>query len=189
MRSKNPNLFQADKLPESIPDHHEFVNDINGFESFVKLQYASPTKLKDKRHLQFLLHACDAEAELCQAKWIYDKVTGELRTKDELADILAKNFSVTGHEFHVRLENTEDQTVRSYGLVKIGIPDFETQPVPHDQVSLVNDILEKYVALCWERGEMFPDPIRAYDDEFFLLQERESPLRTRMRIVRKQLLR
>lgn len=188
LRSKNPNLFQGNKLPESIPDQHEFVADVSRFHSIIRLQYGSPVKLKDKRHLQFLLHASDAAAELTGATWIFDKITGSLRTKEELEKILGENFDVTKLQFHVRLEETEDQTFRSFGLIKIGVPDFETHPIPRDQMSLVRTLLEKYIALSWERGETFPDPIKAYDDEFFLLQKRVSPTLTQMRIVRKQMI-
>lgn len=188
LRSKNPNLFEGSKLPSTIPEHHEFVADVSRFNSIVRLQYGSPVKLKDKRHLQFLLHAADAVAEITGATWIFDKITGSLRTKQELEELLKTNFNVTKLEFHVRLEETEDHTFRSFGLTKIGIPDFETHPIPKDQMSLVKEILEKYMALSWERGEAFPDPIKAYDDEFFLIQKRVSQTLTHMRIVRKQML-
>ncbi len=187
IRSKNPNLFEWSKLPESIPDHHEFVKDVGRLNSIIRLQYGSPTKLKDKRHLQFLMHAADAAAELTEATWIFDKITGSLRTRAELQEILQSNFDVTKAEFHVRLQESEDQTFRSFGLVKIGIPDFETHPVPADQMSLVRDILEKYISLSWQRGEVFPDPIKAYDDEFILIQKRVSPSLVQMRIIRKQM--
>ena len=188
LRTKNPNLFEGSKLPESIIDHHDFVADVGRFNSIVRLQFGSPTKMKDKRHLQFLLHAADAIAEMCDANWIYDKITGTLRTREELSSLLRENFNVTKLEFHVRLEQSEDNTFRSFGLTKIGIPDFETHPVPTDQLLLVKEILEKYMNLSWERGETFPDPIVAYDDEFFLIQTRVSATLTQMRIVRKQLL-
>lgn len=188
IRSKNPNLFEWSKLPESIPDHHEFVKDVGSLNSIIRLQFGSSTKPKDKRHLQFLMHAADAAAELTEATWIFDKITGSLRTREELQEILRTNFDVTKPEFHVRIQESEDQTFRSFGLVKIGIPDFETHPVPSDQMSLVRDILEKYISLSWQRGEAFPDPIKAYDDEFILIQKRVSPSLVQMRIVRKQMM-
>jgi hypothetical protein len=144
--------------------------------------------LKDKRHLQFLMHAADATAELSGSNWIFDKITGSLRTKQEQADILKGNFNVTKLDFHVRLDSNEDNTFSSYGLQKIGILDFDTHPVSTDQMQLVQEILEKYIALSWERGEAFPDPIKAYDDEFFILQKPSRNRRTMMRIVRKQML-
>jgi hypothetical protein len=188
LRSKNSNLFDPRSLPESIPDHHEFVADVGNFKSIIRLQYGSPVKLKDKRHLQFLLHASDALAEMSGATWIFDKITGSLRTQEELAEVLKANFNATKVELHVRLIETEEQTFRSFGLVKIGIPDFETHTVPPDQMQLVREVLDKYISLSWERGEAFPDPISAYDDEFILLQKRVSPTMTEMRIVRKQMI-
>lgn len=187
LQKKNPNLFEGKLLPESIADHHEFVNDVGTFKSIVRLQYISTTKLKDKRHLQFLMHAADAAAEINESNWILDKITGTLRTKAEHAEILQKNFNVTKLEFHVRLDEGEDNTFSSYGLGKIGIADFDTHPVSGDQKQLVREILEKYMALSWERGEAFPDPIKAYDDEFFILQTKPKKGRTVMRIVRKQM--
>jgi hypothetical protein len=187
LQKKNPKLFEGRLLPDSIAEHHEFVNDVGQFNSIVKLQYVSPTKLKDKRHLQFLIHAADAVAEIVDAKWILDKVTGSLRTKDELATILQSNFNVTKMEFHVRLESNEDNTFSSFGLGKVGIADFDTHPVSADQAQLVREILSKYMTLSWERGEAFPDPIKAYDDEFFMIQKLAKSGRTMMRIVRKQM--
>lgn len=188
LRAKNPNLFLADKLPETIPDHHEFVQDINKFQSITKLQFASPTKMKDKRHLQFLIHLADAVAEVEEANWIYDKVSGQLYDRAQLQAILRENFNATKAEIHVRLTEDGDYTFRSFGLPKIGIPDFETLPVPHDQTSLIREVLEKFITLSWERGEAFPDAIQAYGDEFYLVQKRITPNLTQMRIIRKQLL-
>ena len=187
LQKKNPKLFEGRLLPESIADHHEFVNDVGSFNSIVKLQYVSTTKLKDKRHLQFLMHAADAAAEIAGAGWILDKITGTLRTKQEQAEILKNNFNVTKLEFNVELVANEDNTFSSYGLLKAGIPDFDTHIVSSDQVQLVREILNKYMALSWERGEAFPDPIKAYDDEFFIIQKPTKSGRSMMRIVRKQL--
>ena len=187
LQKKNPKLFEGRLLPKAIEDHHEFVSDVGTFNSIVKLQYVSTTKLKDKRHLQFLMHAADAAAEISNAIWIYDKITGTLRTNEEQAEILKKNFNVTKLEFHVRLVANEDNTFSSYGLSKVGIADFDTHTVSGDQVQLVREILEKYMALSWERGEAFPDPIAAYDDEFFIIQKPTRGGRTMMRIVRKQM--
>lgn len=187
LQKKNQKLFEGRLLPESIADHHEFVKDVGSFHSIVKLQYVSTTKLKDKRHLQFLMHAADAAAEITQSNWILDKTNGTLRTKEELAEILRKNFNVTKLEFHVRLVANEDNTFSTYGLAKAGIPDFDTHPVSSDQLQLVREILERYLALSWERGEAFLDPIKAYDDEFFLIQTPTRGARNLMRIVRKQL--
>lgn len=188
LRVKNSNLFDPRSLPESIPDHHEFVADVGKFKSIIRLQYGSPVKLKDKRHLQFLLHASDAFAQMTDATWIFDKITGSLRTESELAEVLKENFNATKVELHVRLVEIEDQAFRSFGLVKIGIPDFETHTVPSDQMQLVREVLEKYISLSWERGEAFPDPISAYGDEFILIQKRVSPSLCEMRIVRKQMI-
>lgn len=188
LQKKNPRLFEGRLLPESIADHHEFVNDVGTFKSIVRLQYISTTKLKDKRHLQFLMHAADAAAEINQANWILDKITGTLRTKEEQSEILKSSFNVTKLEFHVRLEAAEDNTFSSYGLSKAGIADFDTNPVSGDQKQLVREILEKYMALSWERGEAFPDPIKAYEDEFFIIQKPVRGGRMLMRIVRKQML-
>jgi hypothetical protein len=188
LKSKNQNLFDGRRVPESIADQHDFIREIGSFQSIVKLQYISTTKLKDKRHLQFLMHAADATAEICESDWILDKVNGVLRTKAEQSEILAKNFNVTKLELHTRLETNMDNSFTSYGLIKAGISDFDTHPVAADQVQLVREILERYMALSWERGEAFPDPIKAYDDEFFILQKPIKHNRTLMRIVRKQMI-
>ena len=188
LQKKNPQFFEGRLLPDTIADHHEFVNDVGTFKSIVRLQYVSTTKLKDKRHLQFLMHAADAAAEITDANWILDKITGTLRTKGELAEILRQNFNVTKLDFHVRLEESEDNTFSSYGLGKVGICDFDTHSVSADQKQLVREILIKYMTLSWERGEAFPDPIKAYDDEFFIIQTNPKRNRTVMRIVRKQML-
>lgn len=188
LKKKNPNLFEGRLLPETISDHLEFANDVSTFNSIVKLQYVSTTKLKDKRHLQFLMHAADAVAEITEAIWIFDKITGSLYAKSELEAILSKNFNVTKLEFHTRLDSNEDNTFSSYGLSKVGIPDFDTHQVSGDQTQLVEEILRKYMALSWERGEAFPDPIKAYDDEFFIIQKPVRGGRMLMRIVRKQMI-
>ncbi|MEI7985601.1 MAG: hypothetical protein WCI55_08225 [Armatimonadota bacterium] len=187
LQKKNPKLFEGRLLPEAIADHHEFVNDVGSFNSIVKLQYVSTTKLKDKRHIQFLMHAADAAAEIAGAGWILDKITGTLRTKQEQAEILQNNFNVTKLEYNVVLKANEDNTFSSYGLMKAGIPDFDTHIVSSDQVQLVREILNKYMALSWERGEPFPDPIKEYDDDFFIIQKPTKSGRSMMRIVRKQL--
>jgi hypothetical protein len=188
LQKKNPRFFEGRLLPDTISDHQDFINDIGTFKSIIRLQYISTTKLKDKRHLQFLMHAADAAAEIANSNWILDKITGSLHTKQEQADILKSNFNVTKLEFHVRLDSNEDNTFSSYGLSKVGILDFDTHPVSTDQRQLVQEILEKYLALSWERGEAFPDPIKAYEDEFFILQKPGRNGRTMMRIVRKQML-
>ena len=188
LQKKNPQFFEGSLLPDTISDHDDFINDIGTFKSIIRLQYISTTKLKDKRHLQFLMHAADAAADITDSSWILDKITGSLRTKNQQADILRKNFNVTKLEFHVRLESNEDNTFSSYGLSKVGISDFDTHPVLTDQSQLVKEILEKYLALSWERGEAFADPIRAYEDEFYIIQKSARNGRMMMRIVRKQML-
>ena len=188
LKTRNQNLFDGRRVPASIADQHDFIREIGSFQSIVKLQYISTTKLKDKRHLQFLMHAADATAEICESDWILDKVTGVLRTKSQQEEILAKSFNVTKLDIHARLEANMDNSFSSFGLIKAGIADFDTHPVSADQVQLVREILERYMTLSWERGEAFPDPIKAYDDEFFILQKPIKHNRTLMRIVRKQMI-
>ena len=188
LRSKNPSLFDLSKFYVE-GDSTAFEEGLANAESIIRLQYISETPLKNKSHLQLLLHLAYAAASISGGHWIFDSVRGKLWTESELHALLKENFDVTDLETHVELDCADPQ-YNEYslsGLSKIGVPDIITHSLPDDMVQLSKEILWEYAKKSWEIGMPYQEPISLYGDEFFFKRNRLTPTSESVSIFRKQL--
>jgi hypothetical protein len=165
LREKNPNVFDISTQSEKLLDELTFVEDLINQQAVFKLQYVSSDPLPDKRHLQFMLHVADAICEKNGGKWVFDCLSGRLWKPDDLRLELSKQLDVTDWKLHVSLSEGEGHTFETHGLSKIGLRDVTTLPVQHDNVHLLNQLLEVFLPLAWSNSA-YPKEIEAYGDKF-----------------------
>lgn len=190
LRSKNPHAFRPYIFEEVDEMPREMLDGLEECQALVKLRYVSEEPLKDKRHLQFLLHAADALARLAGSQVIYDHTCAVLYSPEQLADILAAHFDATVSELHVRTRWAPHATgghLETKGMVKIGLPEIKTDALEADQQLLGRAVLEEAIAKTWEKAAI-PDPweVEAYGDRFQLLPARPKNRTTQVRILRVQ---
>jgi hypothetical protein len=168
----------------------EILEALDGCQSFVRLRFNSEEPLKDKRHLQFLIHAADSVARLAGSPVIYDHIACTLYTPEKLAEVLRDNFDATKPEVHVRLvwtPHTAGGHMETKGLMKIGLPEIKTDVVEADQQILIRSVLEEAVDKTWKEATI-PDPweVEVYGDLFQILPAQAKNRTTQVRILRVQ---
>lgn len=191
LRSKNPHVFRPDLTDDYVESTPAFVTALDEAKSFVKLRYVSEEPLKDKRHVQFLVHAACAMAELGGAKIIYDVTQAKMISLEELTDRLTEDPDGTRPELNLRAtwDKTEENggCALSHGLTKIGIPELRSAPVDLDERWLATTIMEDAARQIWQLGTT-PESVdvSAYDDNFKVLVEETLKGPSRVRIIREQ---
>jgi hypothetical protein len=186
LKQKNPSLFDISLAPDILQQSVGFAEQLLDCQSIIKLQYVSTTRLKDKRHLQFLIHVADAVAESTGTKWVYDKAGERLWKAEELSEALSKQLDATQIELHAYFIENGDHSFESRGLRKIGVREFTTNPVPHDQKLLAHDLLTQYMKRCWEIGDVYTDSIEEFGDHFIFNRQLRKDGRDQIRILRRQ---
>lgn len=190
LRSRNPHVFRPDIFDAHVDVSPETLAALSEANAFVKLRYLSEQPLKDRRHLQFLLHAADAYAALAEGTVIYDVVAQQLMTPAELSARLKENFDATGVDLHARTVWTpeiEGATAETRGLKKIGFPEVRAAELEGDVRVLVSEIMAAALAQIWSLPE-FPSSVEvaAYDDRFRLLMQPPKDRVADARILRIQ---
>ena len=172
LRRKNPHVFRPD-LFEDVDVQKEHLERLADSQSLVKLRYVSEEPLADKRHLQFLVHAADAMAELGDSKLIYDSTGRRLFLKEELEALLRENPDATRVPLHVRAiwkETAASCCAETRGLRKIGLNEIRTGAMEPDEKVLVTQLMELAVDELWATGTMPEDvEVEAYGDQFKLI--------------------
>ncbi len=190
LRTRNPHAFRPDIFDEAEDLDAEILDSLENSQSFVKLRFVSEEPLKDKRHLQFLIHAADAVARLGGSTTIYDHTTGSLMTRERLATRLTEHFDATHPEVQVRTKwvpHLSGGHLETRGLVKIGLPEIQTDVLEADQQFIARTVLEEGIAKSWSLSAI-PDPweVEAYGDRFQILPAAAKNRTTQVRILRVQ---
>jgi hypothetical protein len=172
LRSKNPHVFRPD-LFDNIAIDAEQLAALSESHSIVKLRYISELLLSDKRHLQFLIHAADAMAEIGNSRLIYDTVAQRIFTKEELAKELAESVDATRSSLHVRTlwKGTADERhAETLGLKKMGLEELRTGPMEADEQVLIDHVLEPAIEHIWLANRVPTElEVEAFDDPFKVL--------------------
>jgi hypothetical protein len=190
LRSKNPHAFRPyifEDVDELTP---ETLDALDRSHAFVKLRYVSEEPLKDKRHLQFLVHAADTVGRLGASEVIYDHVCGTLKTPPELSEQLKTHFDATHPEIQVRIRwfpHTTGGHLETKGLVKVGLPELKTDSIEADEQLIARAVLEEAIAKTWPLAAI-PDPweVEAFGDRFQILPGQAKDRTTQVRILRVQ---
>ncbi len=190
LRSKNTHIFRPDQFAEHIPHDDKLLESLMAAKSLVKIRYASEIPLSNKRHLQFLLHAADATAELGHGEVIFDLKAEQLLSRSRLRQMLKENFNATGYDLHTEVlwkQSIEVGHVESRGLVKIGIEELQSGDVDIDQRVITTHLMEEAVQTIWNSNSL-PDMLEfsQFEDTFRLEFERIKDKMTIVRILRVQ---
>jgi hypothetical protein len=154
-RQKNPHLFRPDLFQDAEFDA-EMLAALARSQALIVLRYVSEDPLPDLRHLQFLLHAADAYAELAGGEVVLDTVSDRVWTRPELAAVLAAQPDVTHPEAHVRVLWQPVQNgfrAVTKGLLKRGLRELTTDAMEPDERLLVVSVLEEAVRRFWKEPD------------------------------------
>jgi hypothetical protein len=189
LRSKNVHIFRPDIL-ENVEFTQEQLAEIADSNAIVKVRFVSEEPLKDKRHIQFLVHAADAVADLSGSKLIYDCIQRRLFSKGELEAALKQNPDATRAGLNVRTEwheTFEHCWAETYGLRKLGLTELKSSPMERDEKVLVLQLMDEAVEQLWSAGEMEPElEVEAFDDSFHIYFGEPEQGHTPTRIMRVQ---
>lgn len=173
-RQKNPQLFRPDLFRDRAEPTPEILASLADSVALVKLRYVSEIPIPDFRHLQFLLHASDAVAELGQGKVIYDAINARLMTDRDLHQRLKATPDATGFDINVIVDWAPNDEARATGLTKVGLPDLHTPESPSDHRALILQLMEEVARRLWDSASFIDSmEIEAYGDLFSIKLERE----------------
>ncbi|HRJ26700.1 MAG TPA: hypothetical protein PLO61_04205 [Fimbriimonadaceae bacterium] len=170
LRSKNPRAFRPDLMDRVEGLSEEVLNRLAEAQGIVQIRYISLQKLADLRHLQFLPHMADAIASLGRGTVIYDSVLGRIWTAEEFFQKLESSPRTKNPGFHVELRWTEAEGVgclETRGLLKAGLWELRTDPLPVDQEVLGRALIEQLLTLMWaKRSQQEPVELEAFGDPY-----------------------
>ncbi len=188
LRSKNPHVFRPDQFDDHMHPSAEILNALKESKSLLKIRYASEIPLKDKRHLQFLLHAADSMSELGHAKVIFDLKQEKLFTREELRQMLTRNFNVTGCDLHTQVVWKQSGRIgraETRGLNKIGLDEWQSVDLELDQQVIATHVFTEGIRSIWEKAELSDGiEIDAFGDTFRLQFEKMKDKMTKVKILR-----
>jgi hypothetical protein len=189
LRSKNAHVFRPD-LFEDVEVTAEQIAALDDSNAIVKLRYLSEKPLKDKRHLQFLIHASDAVADLAEGLVVYDVSQGRMWSRDDLRRALAEDLDATRCEMHVRTiwrDLAAECIAETRGLKKLGVPELRTVPMESDEQVLVTQVLQDAVDRVWTQNHLGEEvEVEEYGDTFKIQFEVGDEEFATVRILRVQ---
>lgn len=190
LRTKNPHIFRPDLFEEHIKPSPQLLESLKQAQSLVKLRYASDIPLTDKTHLQFLVHAADAIAELESGTAIFDVKAERLISRAELQQDLKENLDATVYAMHTQVlwrPSIQGGVAETRGLAKIGLTDLRTGEMEPDQRIIATNVLTEAVRCIWENGAL-PESVEivTFDDTFRVQFEKMKDALTKVRILRVQ---
>lgn len=137
LRSKNSHIFRPDLIfDQAAPYDPAVLPALGQATSALILRYAGEVSAVDGRHLTFCTHLAAAYAELMEAAVVSDQVLGQLSLASQFAENLGRNPTGDRAEQHLRVAFCPLEsggTVRTFGLAKVGLPEWETAELPSDQ--------------------------------------------------------
>ena len=190
LRQRNPHIFRPDQFAEHIKSTEDMMDALKASHSMVKLRFASEIPLKNKRHLQFLVHAADAYAAVGSGLVIFDVKAERLLSKTELAQILKDNFDATGCDVHTSViwkPTIQGGSVETLGLTKIGLSELKTGEMNADQRVIATTVLEEASRKLWDLGTL-PESfdVTTFDDTFKVQVEKVKDTMANVKILRVQ---
>jgi hypothetical protein len=190
LRSKNPHIFRPDQFEEHIKATPDQLESLKQAQALVKLRYASDIPLAEKTHLQFLVHAADAVAELSGGEAIFDVKAERLMSRSELETALRENFDATVSSLHTQVvwkKTSRGAVVETRGLTKIGLAELRTGEMEADQRVIATNVMTEAVRCIWDNG-ILPESVEVttFDDTFKVQFEKMKDALTKVRILRVQ---
>jgi hypothetical protein len=186
LRDKNAHIFRPDLFEPHVDANAEMLEALSECQALVKLRYVSEHRLPDTRHLQFLVYASEAVAELAGSPLVFDLISEKLVTTEWLQGRLRENPNGARRELHLRAvwrPTTVGGTAETRGLQKVGFPELSTPETMGDHRVVALQVLELAAERLWETGELEPRlTLEHFGDTFHVLLEpsRSGPIRTRI---------
>lgn len=172
LRSKNPHAFRPD-LFDDVELSAEVLSRLADSQGVVKARYLSRAPLKDTRHLQFLPHMADAISDLCGGLAVLDTVSDEVFLAEDFKQKLSQNGNAERPDLHVRVvwrKTEEGWRAMTRGLSKVGLSEWQTDPLEADQEVLATGLLLRAAFQVLRRPEdaLGPFEYEEYGDSFIL---------------------
>lgn len=174
LRSKNPALFRPDATEGAAFAEGTDAQVLEGLaksQALARIQYVSEKPLPDDRHLTFLPHFADAIAAVGHGLVVYDVPQRLLTTAEGFAERLHRHPTATDLASHVRWSwSPDERAATTFGLVKLGVPEWRTRPAPGDFRTLLGQLLEDALQQQWPHSTV-PQTLEvtAYGDAYRLL--------------------
>ncbi len=189
LRKRNSHIFRPD-LFEDVAVTKEHLDSMAACNAIIKIRYISEQPLPDKRHLQFLIHAADAMAEIAGSTLIYDQTAQRLVTKQEMQTLLSRDVDATKSPLHVSItwqDRPHDCHAETHGLRKIGLDEIRTGAMEADEKILVTQVLELAVERLWNMANLPEElEVQAFDDTFKVILAPPAQGFAQARILRMQ---
>lgn len=174
-KAKNPQLFDPTALDPSLQESFDFVSSVIEQTAIIRVRFTSSEPMKDRRHLRLLPHLAYAYALMADAQWVFDQPQRKLYSMDDLAKLIDGQADSLDNQ--IRIEKTDEGSLKVLGMEKIGIQPFETDRLDADQFQLVEEILNEFVARSWKANRLDLEPLEAHGDTFeFQLDARKGIL-------------
>ena len=190
LRTKNTHIFRPDLFEDHLNPSPDVLEALNSAQSLVKLRFTSDIPLKDKKHLQFLIHAADAVAAIGDGKASFDVKGERLFSRADLQAELSQNFDATVSSIHANVfwkPSVRGGIAETKGLCKIGISDLRTDMLEIDQQVIATTVLSEAVKRIWELGSLPPSvDVTTFDDTFKVQVDRVKDETASIRILRVQ---
>jgi hypothetical protein len=188
LRAKNPHAFRPDVASAAETPTPEILAALAASHAFVKIRYVSDVPLIDDRHLQFLPHMAAAYADLGAATAVYDPIIERLWLPKDFASLLREDANARRPELHLRVHWSEESThaiAQTHGLIKKGLPELKTAPVPLDQRILVTDVLWEAALRIWNDAAL-PEQleVESFGDRYQAVLEKPQNRSVLVKILR-----
>jgi hypothetical protein len=165
-REKSSLLFRPDLTEDNFSFSAEALSALSDSHKVAIVRYVLDGPAEDYRHLTFLPHMAAALSDLCGGIAIADVTQRKLYSKSEFESYLRQHVALEKREAHVRLEvlpASGDHRIASFGLRKIGLPDFTTSHLSSDSLTMCQAVCEQFLDACWESRMILSD----FEMDFF----------------------
>jgi hypothetical protein len=170
LRTKNLHLFSSNYFENLSLSIEKSVAES---ESVIRITFISQTPVVHRNYLKFIAHTADAISEITNAKLIYDVISKRIFLSSELSEQLKSGSDFTEFHSQVRLIQNVD-SFESLGLVKIGLREVRTMPLPTDLLVLGKQVMEHFLEKTWQDGKQLIDPIEAFGDHFIVRLKKQT---------------
>ena len=191
LRDKNSHIFRPDLFEPHVEPDQESLRALSESQALVKLRYVSEQPLPDKRHLQFLIYATEAVAELSGSEVVFDLISERLFAPQWLREQLEADNDGSRRELHLRTIwrcSPSGGTAETLGLQKIGFQELCTPETMSDHRVVAMQVLELAAEKIWDEGKVENSlTIEHYGDSFHVLIDPTKKGPSRARILREKI--
>lgn len=165
-RESSSLLFRPDLTEDNFSYSPDAMSALAEVHKVAIVRYVLEGPAEDFRHLIFLPHMASALADLCGGLAVADVTQRKLMTRWEFESFLRENSGLESRSAHVRLETLPadgDYRIASFGLRKIGLPDFTTSHLSSDSLRMCEAVCEQFLDACWAARAILKD----FEMEYF----------------------